>query len=72
MFSKRNQLDVKKSTSKIQDPKKDLATKIKHLKIILGKVSIEFIPMNWSMYRYQSYSSPLTIFTVVLLLNSNS
>ncbi|RZC33539.1 hypothetical protein BDFB_003365, partial [Asbolus verrucosus] len=40
MFSKRNLVDVKKSTSKIQDPKKDLATRIKHLKIILDNVDI--------------------------------
>ncbi|CAH0550342.1 unnamed protein product [Brassicogethes aeneus] len=38
MFSKRNPVDVKKSTSKLQDPKKDLATRIKHLKIILDNV----------------------------------
>ncbi|CAH1364634.1 unnamed protein product [Tenebrio molitor] len=40
MFSKRNLVDVKKSTSKIQDPKKDLATRIKHLKVILDNVDI--------------------------------
>ncbi|XP_045468586.1 ral GTPase-activating protein subunit alpha-1 isoform X2 [Harmonia axyridis] len=52
MFSKRNQLDVKKSTSKIQDPKKDLATKIKHLKIILDNVEVSeakgFFEANFS------------------------
>lgn len=36
MFTKRNLVDIKKSTSKLQDPKKDLTTRIKHLKIILG------------------------------------
>ena len=35
MFSKRI-TDVKKSTTKIQDFKKDVATRAKHLKIILG------------------------------------
>ncbi|KAJ8980173.1 hypothetical protein NQ317_011417 [Molorchus minor] len=32
MFTKRNQVDVKKSTAKLQDPKKDVATRVKHLK----------------------------------------
>ncbi|KAL3287320.1 hypothetical protein HHI36_001795 [Cryptolaemus montrouzieri] len=40
MFGKRNQLDVRKSTSKIQDPKKDLTTRIKHLKNILDNVDV--------------------------------
>lgn len=39
MFTKRNLVDIKKSTSKLQDPKKDVATRIKHLKIILGLFS---------------------------------
>ncbi|XP_050302652.1 probable Rho GTPase-activating protein CG5521 isoform X3 [Anthonomus grandis grandis] len=38
MFSKKNLVDVKKSTAKIQDPKKDLANRIKHLKLILDNV----------------------------------
>ncbi|KAK4884388.1 hypothetical protein RN001_000659 [Aquatica leii] len=38
MFSKKSHLDVKKSTSKIQDIKKDLTTRLKHLKIILDNV----------------------------------
>lgn len=37
MFTKRNLVDIKKSTAKLQDPKKDLTTRIKHLKIILGE-----------------------------------
>lgn len=38
MFTKRNLVDIKKSTSKLQDLKKDLTTRIKHLKIILGSL----------------------------------
>ncbi|XP_030754501.1 probable Rho GTPase-activating protein CG5521 [Sitophilus oryzae] len=38
MFSKKNLVDVKKSTTKLQDPKKDVATRIKHLKLILDNV----------------------------------
>nr|CAH7769762.1 unnamed protein product [Callosobruchus chinensis]CAI5843996.1 unnamed protein product [Callosobruchus analis] len=40
MFTKRNLVDIKKSTSKLQDPKKDVATRVKHLKIILENVDI--------------------------------
>lgn len=36
MFSKKLHVDVKKSTLKIQDVKKDSATRFKHLKIVLG------------------------------------
>lgn len=43
MFSKKNLVDVKKSTVKLQDPKKELATRIKHLKIILGEQSCIFL-----------------------------
>jgi hypothetical protein len=37
MFSKKLHVDVKKSTLKIQDVKKDSATRFKHLKIVLGE-----------------------------------
>lgn len=40
MFSKRNLVDIKKSTAKIQDVKKDLATRLKHLRVILGKIKM--------------------------------
>lgn len=36
MFTKKSHQDVKKSTVKIQDSKKDSATRLKHLKIVLG------------------------------------
>jgi len=36
MFSKKAQTDVKKSAHKILDPKKDTATRFKHLKFLLG------------------------------------
>jgi len=37
MFSKKLHVDVKKSTLKIQDVKKDSTTRFKHLKIVLGE-----------------------------------
>lgn len=36
MFSKKAQTDVKKSVHKILDSKKDIATRFKHLKFLLG------------------------------------
>ncbi|XP_011503584.1 PREDICTED: ral GTPase-activating protein subunit alpha-1 [Ceratosolen solmsi marchali] len=41
MFSKKLHVDIKKSTLKIQDVKKDSATRFKHLKIVLDNVDIE-------------------------------
>lgn len=43
MFSKKINVDVKKSTSKIQDSKKDSATRLKHLKLVLGSVNCYLI-----------------------------
>ncbi|CAB3248898.1 unnamed protein product [Arctia plantaginis] len=41
MFSKKPHQDVKKSTVKIQDSKKDSATRLKHLKIVLEHFDID-------------------------------
>ncbi|XP_044599551.1 ral GTPase-activating protein subunit alpha-1 isoform X3 [Cotesia glomerata] len=41
MFSKKLHVDVKKSTLKIQDVKKDSATRFKHLKIVLENFDID-------------------------------
>ncbi|KAK0164383.1 hypothetical protein PV328_003019 [Microctonus aethiopoides] len=41
MFSKKLHVDVKKSTLKIQDVKKDSATRFKHLKIVLENVDTD-------------------------------
>ena len=38
MFTKKSHADVKKSICKIQDSKKDSATRLRHLKTILGNV----------------------------------
>lgn len=37
MFIKKAHVDVKKLTSKIQDSKKDTASRLRHLRTILGK-----------------------------------
>lgn len=41
MFKKNSHIDVKKSTAKIQDIKKDSATRLRHLKAILGKIFLK-------------------------------
>ncbi|XP_032455562.1 probable Rho GTPase-activating protein CG5521 isoform X2 [Nasonia vitripennis] len=52
MFSKKLHVDVKKSTLKIQDVKKDSATRFKHLKIVLDNVDTDeakgFFEANFS------------------------
>ena len=37
MFSKKAHGDVKKSSQKLLDPKKDAVTRLKHLRVVLGK-----------------------------------
>ncbi|XP_059053415.1 probable Rho GTPase-activating protein CG5521 [Achroia grisella] len=41
MFTKKSHQDVKKSTVKIQDSKKDSATRLKHLKIVLEHFDVD-------------------------------
>ncbi|ROL42792.1 Ral GTPase-activating protein subunit alpha-2 [Anabarilius grahami] len=38
MFTRRGYGDVKKSTQKVLDPKKDVFTRLKHLRALLGAV----------------------------------
>lgn len=38
MFSKKPHGDVKKSTQKVLDPKKDVLTRLKHLRIVIGEL----------------------------------
>lgn len=52
MFSKKAQTDVKKSAHKILDPKKDTATRFKHLKFLLGmftfKINFVYLQLFYS------------------------
>ncbi|XP_063231262.1 LOW QUALITY PROTEIN: ral GTPase-activating protein subunit alpha-1 [Bacillus rossius redtenbacheri] len=61
MFSKKLHADVRKSTQKIQDLKKDSATRLKHLKIVLENVDVEeaktFFESNFSHIYYILYDS---------------
>lgn len=53
MFSKKAQTDVKKSAHKILDPKKDTATRFKHLKFLLGtftfKINLFYLQLFYSL-----------------------
>ncbi|XP_066993863.2 probable Rho GTPase-activating protein CG5521 isoform X2 [Anabrus simplex] len=64
MFSKKLHADVKKSTQKIQDLKKDSATRLKHLKIVLEHVDADeakvFFETNFSHIYYILYDSFVT------------
>ncbi|PNF30190.1 Ral GTPase-activating protein subunit alpha-2 [Cryptotermes secundus] len=64
MFSKKLHADVKKSTLKIQDLKKDSATRLKHLKIILENVDAEeaksVFESNFSHIYYILYDTFVT------------
>lgn len=53
MFSKKLHVDVKKSTLKIQDVKKDSATRFKHLKIVLGEPTFHY-PNRSFLLLYES------------------
>lgn len=41
MFTKKSNIDLKKSTAKIQDSKKDSTARLRHLKTILGKFQLQ-------------------------------
>lgn len=40
MFTRRGHGDVKKSTQKVLDPKKDVLTRLKHLRSLLGELNV--------------------------------
>lgn len=50
MFTKKSNIDVKKSIAKIQDSKKDSPARLKHLKTILG--NLQMISSNSSLIIY--------------------
>lgn len=55
MFTKKSHQDVKKSTVKIQDSKKDSATRLKHLKIVLGEILTRFSVFSMIITLLASY-----------------
>lgn len=63
MFSKKPHGDVKKSTQKVLDPKKDVLTRLKHLRIVIGKLKTMV-----SFYRecHTKLSTKISTFKVAL------
>uniref|UniRef100_A0A673C0X0 Ral GTPase activating protein, alpha subunit 1 (catalytic) n=1 Tax=Sphaeramia orbicularis TaxID=375764 RepID=A0A673C0X0_9TELE len=58
MFSKKPHGDVKKSTQKVLDPKKDVLTRLKHLRIVIGNI---FFDLNYSHIYYVFFENFVTI-----------
>ncbi|XP_067336810.1 ral GTPase-activating protein subunit alpha-1 isoform X10 [Channa argus] len=65
MFSKKPHGDVKKSTQKVLDPKKDVLTRLKHLRIVIENAEPselkQFFDMNYSHIYYVFFENFVTI-----------
>ncbi|XP_043400065.1 ral GTPase-activating protein subunit alpha-2 isoform X3 [Chelonia mydas] len=65
MFSRRSHADVKKSTQKALDPKKDVLTRLKHLKALLdiveGSDLKQFFEINYSQIYFIFYENFITL-----------
>uniref|UniRef100_A0A8C9SQF3 Ral GTPase activating protein catalytic subunit alpha 1 n=1 Tax=Scleropages formosus TaxID=113540 RepID=A0A8C9SQF3_SCLFO len=62
MFSKKPHGDVKKSTQKVLDPKKDVLTRLKHLRIVIESVDLKhFFDQNYSHIYYVFFENFVTI-----------
>uniref|UniRef100_A0A669F722 Ral GTPase activating protein catalytic subunit alpha 1 n=1 Tax=Oreochromis niloticus TaxID=8128 RepID=A0A669F722_ORENI len=62
MFSKKPHGDVKKSTQKVLDPKKDVLTRLKHLRIVIEPAELkQFFDLNYSHIYYVFFENFVTI-----------
>uniref|UniRef100_A0A7N8X647 Ral GTPase activating protein catalytic subunit alpha 2 n=1 Tax=Mastacembelus armatus TaxID=205130 RepID=A0A7N8X647_9TELE len=64
MFTRRGHGDVKKSTQKVLDPKKDVLTRLKHLRALLGESDTElkvFFESNCSQIYFIFYENFITL-----------
>ncbi|XP_054470544.1 ral GTPase-activating protein subunit alpha-1 isoform X1 [Anoplopoma fimbria] len=65
MFSKKPHGDVKKSTQKVLDPKKDVLTRLKHLRIVIENAEQselkQFFDLNYSHIYYVFFENFVTI-----------
>ncbi|XP_049918496.1 ral GTPase-activating protein subunit alpha-1 isoform X2 [Epinephelus moara] len=65
MFSKKPHGDVKKSTQKVLDPKKDVLTRLKHLRIVIENAEPselkQFFDQNYSHIYYVFFENFVTI-----------
>lgn len=76
MFSKKAQTDVKKSAHKILDPKKDTATRFKHLKFLLGmfafKINFVYLQSCRKTNLFYIYVYMYVFFqTIMMKMNQN-
>uniref|UniRef100_A0A8C1YT44 Ral GTPase activating protein, alpha subunit 2 (catalytic) n=1 Tax=Cyprinus carpio TaxID=7962 RepID=A0A8C1YT44_CYPCA len=62
MFTRRGYGDVKKSTQKVLDPKKDVFTRLKHLRALLGENELKtFFEINCSQIYFIFYENFITL-----------
>uniref|UniRef100_A0A669BBA0 Ral GTPase activating protein catalytic subunit alpha 2 n=1 Tax=Oreochromis niloticus TaxID=8128 RepID=A0A669BBA0_ORENI len=61
MFTRRGHGDVKKSTQKVLDPKKDVFTRFKHLRTLLGDELKTFFESNSSQIYFIFYENFITL-----------
>ncbi|MGH0144912.1 UNVERIFIED_CONTAM: hypothetical protein FKN15_019345 [Acipenser sinensis] len=75
MFSRKSHGDVKKSTQKVLDPKKDVLTRLKHLRSLLV-LAVKVYTYNWDWYTAMMFAAIVSptdpIISVSLLRNIGS
>uniref|UniRef100_A0A2K5JDT5 Rap-GAP domain-containing protein n=1 Tax=Colobus angolensis palliatus TaxID=336983 RepID=A0A2K5JDT5_COLAP len=75
MFSRRSHGDVKKSTQKVLDPKKDMLTRLKHLRALLDNVDAsdlkQFFETNYSQIYFIFYENFITLENSLKLKGNN-
>ncbi|KAK2492636.1 hypothetical protein MC885_008271 [Smutsia gigantea] len=75
MFSRRSHGDVRKSTQKVLDPKKDVLTRLKHLRALLDNVDAsdlkQFFETNYSQIYFIFYENFITLENNLKLKGNN-
>nr|XP_045012124.1 ral GTPase-activating protein subunit alpha-2 isoform X2 [Jaculus jaculus] len=75
MFSRRSHGDVKKSIQKVLDPKKDVLTRLKHLRALLDNVDAsdlkQFFETNYSQIYFIFYENFITLENSLKLKGNN-
>ncbi|XP_058419308.1 ral GTPase-activating protein subunit alpha-2 isoform X7 [Diceros bicornis minor] len=75
MFSRRSHGDVKKSTQKVLDPKKDVLTRLRHLRALLDNMDTndlkQFFETNYSQIYFIFYENFITLENSLKLKGNN-
>ncbi|XP_055977699.1 ral GTPase-activating protein subunit alpha-2 [Sorex fumeus] len=75
MFSRKSHGDVRKSTQKVLDPKKDVLTRLKHLRALLDNVDSsdlkQFFETNYSQIYFIFYENFITLENSLKLKGNN-